>query len=129
MSVSANDTISPVLVFVLLVITDHVQKVELLCMSSYQQRFSPNYVRILIFRFALYKQVSMCTISSGMFKNHGNKIIYSCCSTLARFVCLFVCLKFFVPLDNFHSFGNITITGEGLQVLTHACSALMAIKQ
>ena len=34
------------------------------------------------------------------------------------FVCLFVCLGSSVPFENFHSFGNITITGEGLQIFT-----------
>ena len=35
------------------------------------------------------------------------------------FVCLFV-LGFFVPLENFHSYGDVTIAGEGLQSLTYA---------
>ena len=32
---------------------------------------------------------------------------------------LFVCLWFFVPLENFHSNGDVTIAGEGLQILNH----------
>ena len=27
---------------------------------------------------------------------------------------------FYVPLENFQSYGDVTITGEGLQILTHA---------
>ena len=33
---------------------------------------------------------------------------------------LFVCLEFIVPLENFHSYGDATIAGEGLQILTYA---------
>ena len=35
---------------------------------------------------------------------------------------LFVCLWFYVPLENFHSYmyEDVTITGEGLQILTYA---------
>ena len=29
-------------------------------------------------------------------------------------------LGLIVPLDNFHSFGDVTITAEGLQILTFA---------
>ena len=37
------------------------------------------------------------------------------------YVCMFVCLfVFYFPLENFHSYGDVTITGEGLQILTHA---------
>ena len=35
-------------------------------------------------------------------------------------LCLFVYLGFSVPLENFHSFGDVNITGEGLQILTYA---------
>ena len=35
-------------------------------------------------------------------------------------VCLFVCLELIVPLENFHSNGDVTITGEWLQILTCA---------
>ena len=35
--------------------------------------------------------------------------------------CLFVCLGIFVPHENkFHSYGVVTITGDGLQILTYA---------
>ena len=34
--------------------------------------------------------------------------------------CLFVYLEFIVPLKIFHSYGNVTIAGEGLQILTYA---------
>ena len=30
------------------------------------------------------------------------------------------CLGVFVPIENFHSYGDVTITGEGLQCLTYA---------
>ena len=33
---------------------------------------------------------------------------------------LFVCLGFIVPLGNFHSYGNVTITSEGLKIFTYA---------
>ena len=33
---------------------------------------------------------------------------------------VFLAFDFFVPLENFHSFGNVTIAGEGLQILTYA---------
>ena len=34
--------------------------------------------------------------------------------------CPFVCLEFSVPLEIFfHSYGDVTITGEGLQILTY----------
>ena len=36
------------------------------------------------------------------------------------FDCLFIFWCFFVPLKTFHSFGDITIIGERLQILTHA---------
>ena len=29
-------------------------------------------------------------------------------------------LGFFVPLENFHSFGDVTIAGERLQIMTYA---------
>ena len=32
---------------------------------------------------------------------------------------LFVCLVFLVPLDIFHLFGDVTLTGEGLHILTY----------
>ena len=35
-------------------------------------------------------------------------------------VTLFVYLKFVVPLENFHSYGDVAIAGEGLQILTYA---------
>ena len=28
------------------------------------------------------------------------------------FLCLIVCMGFFVPLENFNSYGDVTITGE-----------------
>ena len=31
----------------------------------------------------------------------------------------FVCLEFIVPLENFHSYREVTITSEGLQMLTY----------
>ena len=34
-------------------------------------------------------------------------------------ILLFV-LVFIVPLENFHSYGDVTITGEGPQILTYA---------
>lgn len=37
-----------------------------------------------------------------------------------RCVCLFLCLEFLVPLKIVHSFGNITIVCEGVQILTFA---------
>ena len=30
------------------------------------------------------------------------------------------CSEFFVPLENFHSFGDVIVAGEGLQILTYA---------
>ena len=36
------------------------------------------------------------------------------------FVCLFVCLGFFVPHENnFHSYGDVILTDEGMQILTY----------
>ena len=32
----------------------------------------------------------------------------------------YVCLEFIVPLGNFYSYGDVTITDEGLQILTYA---------
>ena len=32
----------------------------------------------------------------------------------------FVCLGFLIPLENFHLYGDVTITGEELQILTNA---------
>ena len=32
------------------------------------------------------------------------------------FVCLFVCLECFVPLETFYSFGDVTVAGEGFGV-------------
>ena len=40
--------------------------------------------------------------------------------TTHKFVCLFVCMGFIAPLENFHSYWDVTITGEGLQILTYA---------
>ena len=34
-------------------------------------------------------------------------------------VCLCVCLGVYVPLDIFHSYGDVTITSEGLHILTY----------
>ena len=42
-----------------------------------------------------------------------NKITDITCTTI-----LFVCLCFFVPLVNFQSYGDVTIAGERLQILT-----------
>ena len=36
---------------------------------------------------------------------------------VSKFVCLVECI---VPLENFHSYGDVTIAGEGLQILTNA---------
>ena len=33
--------------------------------------------------------------------------------------CLFVCLECIVPLESFHSYGDVTIAGEGPQILTY----------
>ena len=44
------------------------------------------------------------------------------------FFFLFVYLEFIVPLKIFHSYGDVTIAGEGLQIF-YLCSALMAIEQ
>ena len=42
--------------------------------------------------------------------------------------CLFVCLEFFVPLKNFHSFGDTPIAGEWVQKIDQY-STLMVIEQ
>ena len=42
------------------------------------------------------------------------------CDVICLLSFLFVCLEFFVPLENFHSFGDVPIAGEGLQNLTYA---------
>ena len=39
---------------------------------------------------------------------------------VSQFDCLFVCLGFSSHLRIFHSYGDITIDGEGLQILTYA---------
>ena len=36
------------------------------------------------------------------------------------FVCLFVCLGGFDPLESFHSYRDVTVADEGLQMLTCA---------
>ena len=42
----------------------------------------------------------------------------------------FVCLEFTVPLENISLiYGDVTIAGEGLQILSNICSALMVIEQ
>ena len=41
------------------------------------------------------------------------------CNVIVRFV-LSVCLWFFVPPENFSTYGDVTIVGEGLQMLTYA---------
>ena len=51
---------------------------------------------------------------------HLYSCTYICNNVLRKFDCLFACLGFFVPLENFHSYGDVTITGEGLQILTYA---------
>ena len=33
---------------------------------------------------------------------------------------LIVCFEVFIPLEIFHSYGDVTMTGEGLQILTDA---------
>ena len=50
--------------------------------------------------------------NSRVFITIGKQISYS-------FVCLFV-FVFFVPFENFHSYGEVTITCEGLQIMTNA---------
>ena len=35
-------------------------------------------------------------------------------------LCLLVSLGFFVPLENFHTYGDVDIAGEVLQILTYA---------
>ena len=36
------------------------------------------------------------------------------------FVCLFLCLGYFVPLERFYSYGDVIITGEEQHILTYA---------
>ena len=38
-------------------------------------------------------------------------------------------MGFFVPLENFYSYGDVTNTGEGLQILNDLCSTLKTIEQ
>ena len=52
-----------------------------------------------------------CTYNSSVYTKH-QQIILICW--------LFVCFVFFVPLQNFHSYGDVNIAGEGLQILTYA---------
>ena len=47
---------------------------------------------------------------------------------ICLFVCLFICLGFFFPLKIFHSYGDVTISGDELQSFDF-CSALMAFEQ
>ena len=42
---------------------------------------------------------------------------------------LYVCLFYCVPLENFHSFGDVTIAAEGLQFFTNARHVQLAIEQ
>ena len=64
--------------------------------------------------------------SFDLFLQRNNQYLSRLLSTVSSlyilfyrsFVCLFVCLGSSVPFENFHSFGNITITGEGLQIFT-----------
>ena len=57
------------------------------------------------------------TESKEFTKTFKFKNIQISASLKKLFVCFFV---FFVPLSSFHSFGDITIAGEGLQILIHA---------
>ena len=44
-------------------------------------------------------------------------------------VCLSICLfGVYRPTRDFHSFGDVTIAGEGLQILTYAPNAHMVIE-
>ena len=36
------------------------------------------------------------------------------------FVCLFICLEIYRPTEEFFTYGDVTMTGEGLQILTYA---------
>ena len=40
------------------------------------------------------------------------------------YLCLFVCLECFVPLETFYSFGDVTVTGEGFGVRIPAATDL-----
>ena len=49
---------------------------------------------------------------------HFNRVKLSYLKNNIFFNYLFVCLGFIVPLENFHSYGDVIISGEGLQILT-----------
>ena len=51
---------------------------------------------------------------------HFNRVKLSYLKNNIFFNYLFVCLGFIVPLENFHSYGDVIISGEGLQILTYA---------
>ena len=58
----------------------------------------------------------MCRVFKKGQYRHSEMAVYS----QGLFVCLFVCLEFFVHSKHFHSFGDVNIAREGLQILTYA---------
>ena len=71
--------------------------------------------------FKFLKQPFMFLFVWG-FTSHSRIIhSYTCRDLTTFYVCLFVCSVFIVQLERiFHSYGDVTITGEGLQHLTYA---------
>ena len=70
-------------------------------------------------------QIWILTISGKIlkrfFERSDNFLTYQTLGTLRSWMDVFVCLvylRFHIPLENFHSYGDVTIIDEGLQILT-----------
>ena len=73
---------------------------------------------IVLFRTLTLTLSNMQLSPISSYKNTSELIIFLSAYELA--FCLFVCVEFFVPLKNFHSYGDVTIADEELQILTYA---------
>ena len=61
------------------------------------------------------------TLEWSIWKIVRTKLKNKCVNSIVRlFVCLFVCLGFSSHLRIFHSYGDVTITGKGLLILSYA---------
>ena len=80
-------------------------------------KFSIIFFRYSVCNVALYENpCDVYSISCNVYA------IPCCIFNILLHVCSIscVCFEFFVPLENFHSFGEVTIAVEGLQILTFA---------
>ena len=69
----------------------------------------------------LFKKQVDSIIGPHVLKAQMNFLIKICMLFVFVIYFLFVCLgfKIFVPLENFHSFGDVVITDKGLKILTY----------